>query len=191
MGSMLNMLRYIGVEANVESDPEKLSMARKLILPGVGSYDIAMTKINQIAGMKEVLNRKAQKEQVPILGICLGMQLMTNVSEEGKLNGLGWIPGRVKRFPSYKDIKVPHMGWNSVDVNIRNKMSASINNQSRFYFVHSYYVDLIDKSYSLFTTHHGITFESGICLNNIYGVQFHPEKSHKYGMQILKSFSEI
>ena len=191
IGSLLNMLRYIGVEANVENDPERLLMSKKLILPGVGSFDVAMNKINSITGMKEILHTKAHKEQVPILGICLGMQLMANQSEEGDLKGLGWIPGKVKRFPTNKDFKVPHMGWNSVEVSQKNNLTDSINKESRFYFVHSYYVELEDTVNSLLSTYHGIKFESGITLNNIYGLQFHPEKSHKYGMKILESFSKI
>ena len=191
LGSMLNMFKRIDVKASIESDPEIIQHSDKLVLPGVGAFDSAMTCINGVSGLREILDHKALVERVPILGVCLGMQLLTSSSEEGSIPGLSWIAGTTFRFPKQKRLKVPHMGWNVARPNFPSNLTAHIEDDPRYYFVHSFCVQVHDRSHSLMQTDYGITFDSAIGHENIYGVQFHPEKSHRYGKQILKNFSEL
>ena len=191
LGSMLNMFKRIGVRATIESDPNVIRLAEKIVLPGVGAFDSAMTSINRVPGLREVLNNKALVECTPILGVCLGMQLLTRSSEEGNLPGLGWIPGSTLRFPKRIDLKVPHMGWNVALPSTPSQLTAQLDDEPRYYFVHSYRVHVDDPAHSLMKTHYYIDFDSAIGRDNIYGVQFHPEKSHRFGMQILKNFAEL
>jgi glutamine amidotransferase len=191
MGSMRNMFKRIGVNAVVESDPAVIGRAEKLVLPGVGAFDTAMYCINTMPGLREVLDHKALVEHTPILGVCLGMQLLTASSEEGTVPGLGWISGVTMRFPKQDCLKVPHMGWNVALPNTPSLLTAQVGEAPRYYFVHSYYVHVDDPAHSLMRTHYGIDFDSAIGRDNIYGVQFHPEKSHRFGMQILKNFVEL
>lgn len=194
LGSIKNMFKYIGVEAKIESDPDKIKNASKILLPGVGSFDTAMKKINE-NDLKEVLNEKALKEQIPILGICLGMQLLTNSSEEGSLDGLGWIDAQTLSFKDRIDKKyrIPHMGWNLVRKSNDCKLTEDFENfqELRFYFVHSYFVKVEDEKNSILKTNYGVEFDSAIHKNNIYGAQFHPEKSHKFGMKIFENFARM
>ncbi len=190
LGSILNMLKHIGVQATVTADLQIISDATKIILPGVGAFDNAMTNINK-SGLRELLDRKALIERVPILGICLGMQLLTCGSEEGELAGLGWIPATTNRFPDTNGLKVPHMGWNLVHQSTPNKMTDGFQEETRFYFVHSYYVKVENESHSMLKTEYGLKFDSAIQNGNIYGVQFHPEKSHRFGMHLLRNFAEL
>lgn len=191
LGSMLNMFKRIGVEARIESDPEGLLDAKKIVLPGVGAFDAAMSRIASVPGLREVLDRKALAEAVPILGVCLGMQLMTRASEEGQLAGLAWIPGDTRRFPRMEGLKVPHMGWNVAIPNAVSPLTTHLGREPRYYFVHSYAVQVDDPAHSLMRTHYGIDFDSAIGRKNLYGVQFHPEKSHRFGMQLLRNFAEL
>ena len=191
LGSMLNMFKRLGVQARIEADPEALRSATKLILPGVGAFDAAMSRMNAVPGLREVLERKALAEQIPILGVCLGMQLLTNSSEEGSLPGLGWIPAVTRRFPHQAHLKVPHMGWNLALPITPSHLTAEVGPEPRYYFVHSYYVSVNDPAHALMRTHYGLDFDSAIGRDNLYGVQFHPEKSHRYGMQILKNFAAL
>lgn len=191
LGSILNMFKRIGVKAVVTTDPEVIRSAEKILLPGVGAFDVAMAHINNGSGLREILERKAKVECIPILGICLGMQLFTRGSEEGKIAGLGWIPGETKRFPDQADLKVPHMGWNMVSASSPSCLTRNLPDESRFYFVHSYCVTVDNPRHSILKTHYGVEFESGIARDNIFGVQFHPEKSHTFGMQLLKNFAEL
>jgi len=191
LGSLINMFKRIGVKAAIESDPEIIKKAEKIVLPGVGAFDSAMSCINKVPGMIETLNHKALVEKIPILGVCLGMQLLTRCSEEGNLPGLGWIPASTLRFPKHQGLKVPHMGWNIARPNSTSKLMLNIIDESRYYFVHSYYVLIDEQSNSLMKTNYGIEFDSAIGLQNIYGVQFHPEKSHRFGMQILQNFAKL
>lgn len=191
MGSMLNMFTRIGVKACIQSDPDLLLGAQKLVLPGVGAFDAAMRRINGSLGMREVLEHKAMVEKVPVLGVCLGMQLLTNSSEEGELRGLGWIPGLTTRFPRQGGLKVPHMGWNIARPVPRSRLTMDVGNEPRYYFVHSYCVHVNDPAHSLMRTHYGIDFDSAIGRDNIFGVQFHPEKSHRFGMRILGNFAAL
>ena len=191
LGSMLNMLKRIGTNASIENDVTGIKKAKKIILPGVGSFDNAMSRINNIDGLRQILTKKALEEKVPILGVCLGMQLLTRSSEEGELAGLGWIPGCTKRIPFVGNHKIPHMGWNLVLSKTKNKLTEGLESKTRFYFTHSYYVELDDDKNSIMKTNHGIEFNSVIAMENIFGVQFHPEKSHKYGMRLLENFARI
>jgi imidazole glycerol-phosphate synthase subunit HisH len=192
LGSISNMFKRIGVESEVTSDKEKIAAARKILLPGVGAFDAAMERIND-GGFRELLDRKALEEKVPVFGICLGMQLLTDSSEEGKLPGLGWIPAKTTRFSFEKDskLKVPHMGWNRVYEKHSSMLIRDLPPEPRFYFVHSYYVTAEDDKDVLTTTIHGIEFNSIIQKENIFGAQFHPEKSHKFGMKLLENFARL
>jgi len=194
LGSIQNMFKYIGVESKIESDPDKIKDASKILLPGVGSFDAAINKIKQ-KNLYEVLNEKALKEQVPILGICLGMQLLTNRSEEGTEKGFGWIPAQTLSFKDKieKNLKVPHMGWNIVKKSKDSLLTKDFENfeESRFYFVHSYFVKVKNEENSILKTEYGIEFDSAIQKDNIYGAQFHPEKSHKFGMKLFENFARI
>jgi glutamine amidotransferase len=191
LGSLLNILKLIGLPASIESDPERIARAQKLILPGVGAFDAAMGRIARVSGLREVLDAKALLERIPVLGVCLGMQLLTSGSEEGGLPGLEWIPGAAHRFPSVAGVKVPHMGWNVATPVSRSPLIAEIGADARYYFVHSYYVRINDPAHVFLRSNHGIEFDSGICRGNIFGLQFHPEKSHRFGMQILKNFANL
>ncbi|MCK9236129.1 MAG: imidazole glycerol phosphate synthase subunit HisH [Bacteroidales bacterium] len=190
LGSVQNMLKHIGIPSQIVDDPCVLEKANKILLPGVGSFDQAMKHIQQ-KGFLRILNQKALTEKIPVLGICLGMQLLTNGSEEGILPGLGWIDAKTIRFPINNGLKVPHMGWNIVHTSFPNLLTKKLPEESRFYFVHSYYVKVVNEENSILKTDYGVRFDAAIQKNNIYGVQFHPEKSHKFGMQILKNFAEI
>lgn len=191
LGSMLNMFKRIGVQARIEADPAGIEQAEKLVLPGVGAFDAAMTRINGVPGLREVLDRKALVDRVPILGVCLGMQLLTRNSEEGSLPGLGWIPAATTRFPKNNGLKVPHMGWNVATPNMQSHLTVDVGSEPRYYFVHSYCVHVDDPAHSLMRSHYGIDFDSAIGCGNIYGVQFHPEKSHRFGMKILNNFAAL
>jgi glutamine amidotransferase len=192
LGSIKNMLNRLGFEAEITSDLNAIRHAEKLILPGVGAFDNAMTKLEKL-GFIPVLNEKALKEQVPFIGICLGMQLLTNKSEEGQLNGLGWIDAETLRFQfsPEKKLRIPHMGWNTITIQQDTCLFQGMYEEPQFYFVHSYYVKCKSPSVVLATTHYGIDFTSGIVQDNIYGLQFHPEKSHKYGKLVFKNFAEL
>ena len=191
LGSMLSMFKRIGVSARIESDPAVIKHAKKLVLPGVGAFDTAMNCINTVPGLREVLDQKALIENVPILGACLGMQLLTGSSEEGTVPGLGWITGVSTRFPKQDGLKVPHMGWNVALPNTPSILTAQVGEAPRYYFVHSYCVHVDDPAHSLMRTHYGIDFDSAIWRDSIYGVQFHPEKSRRFGMQILQNFAGL
>lgn len=189
LGAIVNMLKRIGVNAYIAQSPTELRHASKIILPGVGAFDTGMRNLLD-GGWIEPLNDRVLKDKVPTLGICLGMQLMTNNSEEGNLPGLGWIKGSSKRFWfSEKNLKVPHMGWNKVSINKTSRLiTIDPEDEKKFYFAHSYFVKTEDDSDTLLKTFYGIEFSSAIEKSNILGVQFHPEKSHRYGMELLESF---
>ena len=191
LGSIKNMMSFLEIDSEIVNDISKIKKAKRIILPGVGAFDAAISKINKINGLKDILDEKALNEKIPILGICLGMHLLTNKSEEGKLNGFGWIEAETKRFNKLKGLKVPHMGWNKVHLNLSSDLTNNFLSESRFYFVHSYYVKVNEPNNEILTTKHGIKFSSGIQKENIFGVQFHPEKSHKFGMKIFENFSKI
>lgn len=190
LGSIVNMLKKIGAKSTISADADIISSASKLILPGVGSFDRAMERISQL-GLQSILDEQVLELNKPILGICLGMQLLTRSSEEGKLPGLGWIAADTFRFPNMPGLRIPHMGWNRVMYSDQSPITENLPEDSRFYFVHSYRVQVDNESNSIMKCHYGIDFDAAIRHNNIYGAQFHPEKSHKYGMQFLKNFADL
>ena len=190
LGSIQNMLRRVGVDSEVSGDPERLRRATKLILPGVGAFDQAMARING-SGIRTVLDHKALVERVPVLGICLGMQLLTRDSEEGREPGLGWIPAVTRRFPARDGLKVPHMGWNIVRPTTPSPMTRGFDGEVRFYFVHSYRVTVDRTEHSMLKTTYGEEFDSAIQADNVFGAQFHPEKSHRFGVKFLANFAAL
>lgn len=190
LGSVQNMFRYLGVANIISADPEVILKAEKLLLPGVGAFDNAMLRLNQ-HGLREILNQKALIEKVPVLGICLGMQLLTRGSEEGQLPGLGFVPADTVRLPDIPGLKVPHMGWNLVRPFTKSLLTRDLPLDSRFYFVHSYCVQVDDPVHSVLQADYGVLFDAAIQKENIFGAQFHPEKSHKFGMQLFKNFASL
>ncbi len=187
-GSVLNMLTYLGIKAEITSDLSRINDAEKIILSGVGSFDTGMMNLAG-AGLQELLNRKILKEKTPVLGICLGMQLMGNRSEEGINAGLGWIDCHSVKFDSNK-VRTPHMMWNTVRIQSTTKLLEGFDESTRFYFAHSFYLLSGENKLIAATSEYGIEFVSVIEKENIAGVQFHPEKSHKFGMKLLRNFDQ-
>lgn len=192
LGSMQNMLKKLGVGSRFATTPEDVLSAEKIILPGVGSFDAGMRTL-RATGMIESLNHVVLEKQVPILGVCLGMQMLGAGSEEGVETGLCWIDSRAVRFDSAgnPEMRVPHMGWNEVDVRKVSPLTEAAPGRPRFYFANSYHVVCNDPADALLETEYaGLRFTSGIERGHIRGAQFHPEKSHRYGMWLLKNFAE-
>lgn len=190
--SIKNMLKRIGVESIITNKASDLQTATKLILPGVGAFDAAMDKL-EASGLIEVITEQVLSQTKPLLGICLGMQLLCRGSEEGKKKGLGYIAGDVKRFDLPEPFKVPHMGWNYVEPpsHPANRLCEELVERNRFYFVHSYYVKIDDPKLCILQCDYGGLFTAAFAHDNIYGCQFHPEKSHKYGMKLLQNFAGL
>lgn len=181
------------IPSQITSDIEQIKKAEKLILPGVGSFFAGMRNLKNM-GLVELLNLKVIDEKTKILGICLGMQLLTNFSEEGNVCGLKWINGATQKFDSNnfnKNLKIPHMGWNTIKIKESNPLLKNCNEKESFYFVHSYHIVCDNENNVLATTEYGYPFISVVNKDNVYGTQFHPEKSHKQGLRILKNFAEL
>ncbi|HOV11710.1 MAG TPA: imidazole glycerol phosphate synthase subunit HisH [Bacteroidales bacterium] len=192
IGSIVNMIKKAGGESMVTSDPQLIGSAGKIIIPGVGAFDNGMKNLKE-KGLIEVLNKKVLEEHVPVLGICLGMQLMAKSSEEGVLPGLGWIDAVCKKFrfdEKNSKLCIPHMGWNDVIVKNKEGVFRNMYDDASFYFVHSYYVECRHPEDIAATTMYGIEFTSGLQRGNMVATQFHPEKSHKYGLLLMKNFVE-
>jgi imidazole glycerol-phosphate synthase subunit HisH len=192
LGSVQNMFKRIGVACKITSDIKEIEAAEKILLPGVGAFDSAIQKIDEL-NLRSVLVHKAKVDKIPFLGICLGMQLLTRGSEEGILNGLDLVPAKTIKFKfdNTLNLKIPHMGWNYVKVNTQSKLTEGFTPEHRFYFVHSYKVVCDNTANSILKTNYGGDFDAAIQNNSVYGTQFHPEKSHKYGMQLLSNFSKL
>jgi glutamine amidotransferase len=189
--SIKNMLAYFGVESRISANHADIASAERLILPGVGHFQHGMEQLEQL-GLVDVLKKEVLENKKPILGICLGMQLLTKHSEEGNLSGLSFIDAQTKKF-EFLDatLKVPHMGWNTVEFKKDSAMNSGVSTNPRYYFVHSYYVECENQDDILCTTQYGQEFVSGFQHQNIFGLQFHPEKSHKFGMELLANFCKI
>ena len=189
LGSIRNMLKKIGVESQITADPALIASASKLILPGVGAFDAGLTNLAR-TGLIPLLNQRVQQDHVPTLGICLGMQLMTARSAEGDQPGLSWVDAEVSRFePRDAALKVPHMGWNRVMTARPSPLTDELPEEPRFYFVHSFFARCNREEDVLLTTQYGDTFHAAFQHGNVFGVQFHPEKSHKFGMALLRNFA--
>ena len=187
-----NIYKNFDMPYKIVKTTEDLNSVAKLILPGVGSFDHAMTSL-QNSGMRETLDELVLVKKLPVIGICVGMQMLASSSDEGKLSGLGWIDGVVKKFDKKKIEKgpLPHMGWNTLNIKKENTIFAKLENNPRYYFLHSYYFDCNNKEDVIATATYGEEFECMINHENIYGIQPHPEKSHHNGMQLLKNFGEL
>lgn len=192
LGSIKNMLDYLGHENEIVEEPEQILHSSKIILPGVGSFDQGMKALNE-KGWVSVLNQKVLEERIPVLGICLGMQLMTQESEEGTEKGLGWISAQTKKFvfPADTGLKIPHMGWNKVNVMGESPLHRQLTEleEIRYYFVHSYFVQPLETDNVIFSCNYGGGFCAAFQYDNIFGTQFHPEKSHQFGLKLLHNFS--
>jgi glutamine amidotransferase len=187
LGSIQNMIKRVGGESKIIDNPNLLMNPTKIILPGVGAFDTGMKKLNENNWLS-VLNNEVLVNKIPVLGICLGMQLMTNSSEEGNLKGLGWIDANVKKFIFDSNLyKIPHMGWNRVKV-AKDSYLFDSTETHKFYFVHSYYVETNNPSDNLLYSNYGNEFVSAFQKDNIIGLQFHPEKSHKFGINLFNKF---
>lgn len=191
LGSVAKIFERLGVNTVISSDPKKIESAKKLIFPGVGNFASGMKNLKKY-NILDLLSKKVIKEKTPVLGLCLGMQLLSEWGEEGDCQGLGWIKGKTVKFNfNNKDednLKIPHMGWNSVDLAKKSFLTKNIIDSDRFYFAHSYHFVCEDKKDILAKTSYGYDFVSIVQKDNILGVQFHPEKSHSSGMKLLENF---
>lgn len=188
-----NVYKELNIPSVSVSKPQQLKASRRLILPGLGTFDQAIDRLNK-SGMRDDIEELIFEHNVPVLGVCVGMQIMSNFSEEGHLPGLGWIDGEVKKIDVSAESSfnpLPHMGWNDVKSISDNQLFTMLDVNSRFYFLHTYYLDCKSNEDVIATANYGETFTCAIKSKNIFGVQFHPEKSHQNGMMLLKNFSNL
>jgi imidazole glycerol-phosphate synthase subunit HisH len=186
LGSVFNMLQYLGYESEITSDSKKILSADKLIISGVGSFDAGIRNLHKL-GLFEVLQNKVTTGKTPILGICLGMQLMGTHSEEGEEEGFSWIKGKSVKFNSEK-VRIPQMNWNELIMKKKVRLFNDLDVNSKFYFAHSFHLVPEDENMVIAESFYGNNFVAAVENENIIGVQFHPEKSHKYGMQLFRNF---
>ena len=190
LAAIANMLNRLGAACEITADPEKIRLAEKLVLPGNGAFDACMQGL-RATGLIPLLNEKVLVEKTPLLGICVGAQMLGHGSEEGREAGLGWMNIHVKRFPDLPGLRVPYMGWGDVKKTLtHHSLTQDVSDDARFYFVHSYYMAPVNSEDVLLTAHHGIEFAAAVGCGNIAGVQFHPEKSHRFGKQLLGQFAK-
>lgn len=188
-----NIYKRLNIAAEIASSSDVLLAADRIILPGVGAFDWAMTRLNE-SGMRDVLDELVVNKKTPVLGICVGMQMMAKRSDEGVLDGLGWIDAEVKKFDlaSFaQKTHLPHMGWNDVAPRRAEGLFRNLGTGARFYFLHSYCFFPHDQDQVLAITDYNGHYASSVCSDNVFGVQFHPEKSHQCGIQLLKNFAEL
>ncbi len=192
LGSVKNMLKKAGFDSVLASDISAVEKAEKIILPGIGAFDHCMQKFNA-SGLRPAVTEKVMQDKVPLLGICVGLQMLMENSEEGAEPGLGWIAGKTIKFKKddLGDLKIPHMGWKDVKRSKTSALTNDLGEQPRFYFVHSYHVLPDNPEDELLRANYGSDFTAAVNRDNIFGVQFHPEKSHKYGMKILENFARL
>jgi len=194
INAFTNIYKSLDIPFNIVNDIEELEGVKKLILPGVGAFDDAMNKFND-SGLRTPIEKMVLKNKIPILGVCVGMQMLGNASDEGTMEGLGWVDGEVKLFDTSNiphQTKLPHMGWNSISlVNENEPIFNQIKTRDRFYFLHSYYFKCNDDGQPIAKSNYGFNFSCALRKNNIYGVQFHPEKSLKNGIKLLYNFANL
>lgn len=191
--AFVNTYKRLHIPVSVARDVESLRDAERLILPGVGAFDHAMGRLNA-SGLRPALEEMVMVRKVPVLGICVGMQMLAKSSDEGSLPGLGWINGTVRAFSSasgLKDLPLPHMGWNDVRPSPGVGLFKGLDEDARFYFLHSFYFDCEEADSIAASAFYGQSFDCAVAQGNVMGVQFHPEKSHHYGANLLKNFAEI
>ncbi len=193
ISAIANIYDRLNIPFAVAYTPSEVNSAEKIILPGVGAFDETISMLDE-SGFRSILDKRVLEDGVPVLGICVGMQILAKKSEEGKLRGLGWINGEVKKIDKSlltEKPKVPHLGWNSIQVMKENNLFENINADDGFYFLHSFYFECSDEKDVLSKTFYGKDFASSVNHKNIYGVQFHPEKSHHNGISLLKNFAKL
>ena len=188
-----NVFKRLNIPSKIAKCENDLMGSSKLILPGVGHFDYAMSQLNK-SGMRDRLDELVLTEKIPVIGICVGMQMMAKKSDEGTLDGLCWIDAYVKKFDEATinhHTKLPHMGWNDVKPNENHPLFRGLEQEAIFYFLHSFYFKCSNQENSVSKTDYGINFSSSVQYDNIYGIQFHPEKSHSYGERLLKNFANL
>ena len=193
VAAFVNLYSRLHISVRVARNSTELQTSEKLILPGVGSFDNFMDRLDELE-MRETLNELVLDKKIPILGVCVGMQVLADSSDEGSRNGLGWIPGNVRMLKIHDlphKLKIPHMGWNYPIPVSESPLFSELDEESRFYFLHSYYFDAKSVSDVVAEVFYGGIFPCAVNYKNIYGVQFHPEKSHQYGERLLKNFAEL
>ncbi len=191
LGAIANMLNRIGAVCEITADPDRIAQAERIILPGNGAFDACMRGLRS-SGLIPVLENRVLQGGVPLLGICVGAQMLGHDSDEGSERGLGWLETSVRRLPSSADIRVPHMGWNHVTVQPPpHDLTRNMGEDARFYFIHSYYIHAHDPADVILTASYGIEFAAAVAHGNISGVQFHPEKSHRFGKRLLGNFAGL
>jgi imidazole glycerol-phosphate synthase subunit HisH len=193
ISAFLNVYRRANIAATIAKTPADLEAATKIILPGVGAFDHAMTRLEE-SGMQQTLAGLVLDCKIPVLGVCVGMQMFAHGSDEGNRPGLGWIDGRVRSFAAWepaRDFPSPHMGWNDVRPVAGSRLFEGLDADARFYFLHSFFFECARPRDSLAVAHYGGDFSSAVHVGNVFGVQFHPEKSHHFGTRLLKNFAEL
>lgn len=189
ISAVVNMLQRLGLPCRVTANPAEVQQCERIILPGNGAFDACMHNL-RASGMLPVLEEQVLQRKIPLLGICVGAQMLGSGSAEGVAPGLGWLDMRVERFPALADLRIPHMGWNHVvAAQTTHPLTQDMTADARFYFVHSYYMRPKEPESILLHAHYGINFAAGVVRGNIAGVQFHPEKSHRFGKQLLSAFA--
>ncbi len=193
LNAFVNVFKKLDIPVKIAKKESDLDGATKIILPGVGAFDYAMSKLSD-SGMRTKLDQLVLKDKIPVIGICVGMQILANYSEEGVLAGLGYIDGVVKKFDTSQFLQkthLPHMGWNDIKPQSEHKLFKDLDPVPLYYFLHSYYFECNRTQDAIATANYGKEFVCAVNHENIYGVQFHPEKSHHYGVQLLKNFAEL
>jgi imidazole glycerol-phosphate synthase subunit HisH len=189
LGAVASMLHRLGMPSRITADPAEIERAERIVLPGNGAFDACMRALHR-TGLLPLLTRRVLQEKTPLLGICVGAQMLGQGSEEGREPGLGWLPMRSRRFPAIPGLRVPHMGWNEVRAARTGEARlAGLEPDARFYFVHSYHLAPENDADVLLWANYGIDFAAAVARDNIMGVQFHPEKSHRFGKQLLGNFA--
>lgn len=191
--AFVNLYKRMGIDTVRATNARQLTGACKLLLPGVGAFDHAMESLDA-SGMRPTITELVQRDSVPVLGVCVGMQMLSEGSDEGSLEGLGWIPGRVRHLGSHSSsapLPMPHMGWNDVQPVITHPVFAGLEADARFYFLHSYYFECAEPADAAAKAAYGLDFTCAVRRGNVIGVQFHPEKSHRWGMALLRNFAKF